>query len=92
MLVFNLIVDHVLGAPGGGVAAQPLMEPLEVGVVVDWHRTHVARPMAIVAEDDETTGHTQGLQGIEVLQALCIAHTVVTLAGENERRSREILD
>ncbi len=45
------VADQVLGFPGGGATAQPGVEPLQVGVVVDGHALEVVWPVAIPTED-----------------------------------------
>ena len=52
LLVFLLVVNHLFGVPWCGIAAQILVKPFQMSVVIDQHGG-AAGPVTVVVEDDE---------------------------------------
>src|SRR5512133_1620870 len=83
-VVEGQVTHHVLGLPGSSAATQVLLEPFEVGVVVDGHGLQVVRPVAVVLEDQQAAGDAHLLEPREELQALRVGDAVIPLAGDDE--------
>src|SRR5262249_6618225 len=87
----DLIPQELLGRPGWRGAAQVLVEPLEMGCVIQGH-LGPARPVACIRVDDKPRRHAHLLQSRVELNGLRVWDTVVALAGYDQARGLEILD
>ena len=55
-LLKRLISNHFFRIPRGFPPAEPLVEPFQVGVVIDGHGFKFVRPVAVVFEHYQSTG------------------------------------
>src|SRR5262245_57069340 len=75
------VVREVRHVPGRRLAAEPLVEEVEVDVVIERHLVP-GGPVARVREDDEPGRNAHLAKGGVVLEALRVGHAVILLARE----------